>query len=265
MDHARALIFLHIPKTGGMTLRQILRRQYPEHAICETAPTAFDVLSESLEGIRLLAGHVTFGVHERLAVPADYITLLRHPVERLVSLYFYVLRRGEAHPLHALVRGRSIEAFMATRHEYLVDAQVWQLAGERSLELAKRNLAERFAAFGTDERFDESLLLFRHALGLRRIFYRRDNVTERRPRLAELPRSAIAAIERENALDLELFDFARRLLDERIAARGEAFADEVATFRRRNRWYARATGAVLAARPLVPRAVRAVIRRTGLF
>lgn len=271
MTSGRALVFLHIPKTAGSTLRQVIRRHYPPEVICDVPPETWDEVSAArLSQIRVLMGHVPFGVHERLSVPADYVTLLREPVDRIVSLYYYVVQRGEAHPLHPLVRGRSLDEFVATRHDQLVNAQVRQLSGidrepdAAALAQAKRNLATGMIAFGTDERFDESLLLFRRALGWRRVHYRRSNVTARRKRLAELPAGTIAAIERQNALDVELFAFARRLLDERIAAGGDAFADELRRFRRINPLFARVTRGLVAAGRFAPRPLRRLARRAGL-
>ena len=92
MVNDRGLIFLHVPKTAGSTLRPIIDRHYAAGVICK-----LDVLPRDLEiflnlpeqprsKIRVLEGHLQFGLHEHLSVPVDYVTMLRDPVDRIISM-----------------------------------------------------------------------------------------------------------------------------------------------------------------------------------
>ena len=51
---------------------------------CQEYLTAF-----GLDRIRYLSGHVPFGVHRVFDRPARYITVLRNPVERVVSSFYF--------------------------------------------------------------------------------------------------------------------------------------------------------------------------------
>jgi hypothetical protein len=68
-------------------------------------------------------------------------------------------------------------------------------------------------------------------------------------------------IKKHNALDLELFEFARNRFDEIVSKRGPSFQDEVVSFRRLNKIYSKwARGRNIVGRALPPPA-RAVIKK----
>lgn len=86
----RTIIFVHIPRTAGTTLHTILDRQYPREQIYSTNPTPdrptasveeFKRLSASeIAPLRLLRGHLPFGLHELITGPSAYFTLRRYPL-----------------------------------------------------------------------------------------------------------------------------------------------------------------------------------------
>ena len=200
--------------------------------------------------LRGLAGHVTYGVHETFAQPGTYFTFLRHPVARMMSHYAYV-KGNPRHFLHDEVVGRNmtlLEYVSSDLSEELVNDQTRRIAGMSSdadptaddLATARRNLAAHFCVTGVTERFDESLLLLSQARDWRRPYYLARNVGES-PAQA-LSSAEQAAIVASNALDLQLYDFARHRLDEAIAARGPKFAADLMRYRQRNRQYQRVRG-----------------------
>ena len=88
-------IFLHLGKTGGGTLTETVRHS-PNSAEVATKLKLFDKLKKQLRSGRkvVIGSHTGYGWHRVLDIPPHYFTLLRDPVERLVSEYFY----GAAHP-----------------------------------------------------------------------------------------------------------------------------------------------------------------------
>jgi hypothetical protein len=239
----RGLVFVHVPKAGGTTLRRIIRRQYPAGSIFD-APTSppFGLPPADASGLRVIQGHVPYGAHLHLPVRADYITMLREPVDRIVSLFYYI-RGHREHSLHAELRRMSLADFVASGHPETRNHQCRLVSGRlddftsATLALARENLATRFAVFGTEERFDESLLLFRRRLGWGSVFYQRENVTRVRPAVAELPEDVAEMICEASALDVALYAFARERLDAALAAHPPEFAAELRRFRRANRVY----------------------------
>jgi uncharacterized protein Yka (UPF0111/DUF47 family) len=98
---SRPLVFLHLPKTAGMTLRGILERVYAEFGVefltnrgGELRAFARRPLAERRR-VALLAGHIPWGA--QAAIPgARAITVLRDPVERVISFYHFTRRAPNA-------------------------------------------------------------------------------------------------------------------------------------------------------------------------
>ncbi len=259
------VIFLHVPKTGGLTMRQILARQVPRRA--SYTPGAFDPWgdrdpdddhdrerhrrylrgegpaprsnpgadlnarhlrryegfpADRRAGVRILMGHFWYGVHEHLSEPSTYITMLRDPVDRVLSTYHHRFTR------HAL--GQSLPEYIeAGRDPGIDNAQTRRLAGGTGsvrwgpctpdmLDLAQEHLVERFPVVGLTERFDETLLLLRRQFGWDKLSYTRQNVGSGRARVEDLDAATLELIRERNRFDLELHRFAGDRFDARIAS-----------------------------------------------
>jgi hypothetical protein len=228
----RNLIFLHIPKAAGTTLHSILASRYPagSHLSIYDPEQAARMIPHwplaRREQIRLLEGHVAFGLHECLVGETTYITLLRDPIERIISHYYYV-RRMPGHYLHDRVVGDNMslaEYAGSGLSDELDNGQVRLIAGvvsaetvpvgacdTRLLEIAKRNIEGHFALAGLTERFDASLALMAIQLGWDRIpTYSNLNVSENKPPKDRIDASARSAIGKANALDCSLYEWAER-------------------------------------------------------
>jgi hypothetical protein len=243
------LIFLHIPKTAGSTMRRILERQYDPHRIFtlegwRVHEKDFPGLPEAARArVRVLEGHQFFGLHAHLPGPARYLTLLRDPVERLVSQYYHILRSPE-HYLRSQVvgGGMSLAEFAhAKLAPELDNGQLRYVAGlghlpcgaigAKHLEQARRILSEHYAVVGLVERFDESVLLMRRELGWRPPIYQRTNIGRNRPPQTPLSENDRAALREANVWEWELYRHAGELLDAAVAAGESGFTKELISFR----------------------------------
>jgi hypothetical protein len=248
----RTVLFLHIPKAGGTTLGEYVYNQarapddsdegllnagvlfipygffkeadlrVPEHIRPTLART----------DLRAVVGHFWFGVHEHLRRPSTYVTLLRDPVERVVSLYHYL----------KLDERMSLDEFAAAPPFREADNdQVRRIAGadpeiggctRAMLDAAKENLRRHFSVVGVTERFDETLVLLNRRLGwTKEVGSWPRNVNPARRPTDSLPQSTVDAIRARHALDAELHRFANEWMDDAIAAEGPAFHDDVARYR----------------------------------
>ena len=97
-------------------------------------------------------------------------------------------------------------------------------------------LEEHFVLAGLTERFDESLLLLRRALGWRNVLYRRENAAPRSTGSSPDP-DAVEAIRECNRLEQELYDFCSRRFGDLVAAAGPSLERELQRFRKRNAVY----------------------------
>jgi hypothetical protein len=91
------------------------------------------------------------------------------------------------------------------------------------LEAAKGNLST-FAAVGVTERFGETAELLRRVFGWRGACEERENVTGQRLQRWDLDAGTLARVEERNAMDRELYEHARVLMDGLIAQHGVAGA-----------------------------------------
>jgi len=281
---APVTIFLHIPKAAGITLRRIAQRQYDADELCKAGNFFKDperslrlttqFIEEHGKTLRFLEGHVPFGIHELLPRPTTYITLLRDPVERVISHYYHFLADApDAEGLEAaltagshlvddlqtrLLSGLATQFGQCSREVpeglslVLRDSEQFEPSTPAMLEAAKRNLRERFSMVGLVEHFDESLLMLRQALGWNDVLYVRENMTENRPRREELPRPTLVAIEGRNRLDNELYAYARQLFEERVDGQPADFRRRVRAFQVVNTWFREVSAASPEREPTQP-------------
>jgi hypothetical protein len=234
----RRLVFIHVPKTGGTTLRRIIERQFGRRAVWVIGPqTAQDIdrlinlPRRKLDTIRAIVGHHPFGLHDLLPWPVAYVTLLREPVDRIVSHFYYASRTVES-PLHAEVAatGNSLDGYVEsapsrsyfnngqTRLVGSADAREAAPAQEETLAVAKQRLGAEFALIGLTERFDESVASLRRIFGWRDVGYRREKIGDNRPPLSSVPAATRQIILRHNQLDADLYRSARELFNDRLRA-----------------------------------------------
>jgi hypothetical protein len=247
------ILFLHIPKTAGSTLSQVLYRTLHADELGKSEGDAYhEGLYYITEGfhkhdapsiprnivralgrgdIRGVLGHFSFGVHRHTRPGARYLTIVREPVGRVVSLWRH------------LQPGVSLTEFASEGLSLLeVDNdQARRIAGvdppfghcdESLLEIAKRNIEEWFLWTGLTERFDLSLLALSRLMGW-------DEAPEYLPKLinrsrgSRPSRSEIERVRELNWVDQRLYEFVeQRLLGQAQKLMRDADAD-LATYQAR--------------------------------
>lgn len=241
------LFFLHIPKTGGISLQTILESHFPPEAIC---PLHSFVTREKFEQYtpeqrarwRFVRGHMAVGSYSYITrfVGSNPIclTFLRDPVLRIVSEYQHILRRS-SHWLHQefTTRNVSLKEYVTNpQYAYLVsNYQVFMLAGtvlghifldrsrengwllsdEAQLALAKQRL-EQYAFVGLTERYDESVALLHYTFGWEPLAeIPLLNTAPKKTSREHLDEATQAALLACTELDRELYAFAQVLFAER--------------------------------------------------
>ena len=237
-------IFVHIPKTAGISLTQTVVEQYPNrrHELMTGYLDVEPLLNrptEYLQSVELITGHMTL---ENPFVDCDVpnpeiLTMIRNPIDRVVSLYRH-MKRWPEHPLYDLIKNESLTITgMIDRQEVEYDnLQTRMLAGldcimkpfgsldESDLETAIDRVETHGVVVGMQEHYAQSLALYAHHLNWDRSKIRIH--TANRAQLGpgfRLPvrkqftpsSSDIECITQNNRLDLKLYEIlSKRSLSE---------------------------------------------------
>lgn len=91
------IVFLHIPKTAGQTIHSELSRVVGAQAVSPVRvhTEAGPGVAQMPPGYRLYSGHIDWEALESLPTPRFVFTVLRDPLERIASFYFYIRRQAE--------------------------------------------------------------------------------------------------------------------------------------------------------------------------
>ncbi len=226
--------FVHMQKTGGISLLMRLRRQFGEEGVYPSASdgdavaVAPQLMTDVLlsrwaarkDEIRVVTGHFPLCTLELLDADFRVFTVLRHPVDRTLS---YLRHHRQTTPADRESPLEQIYEDPGNRAHFIQDHMVKMLSlrldemtdgmmsvvdlDRRRLRQAKRAL-KRMDAFGLQtelEDFAQRLMdRFGWDLG--------PPVHENTTRPVEVPDSFRARIAEDNRLDMELYEYGRKLL-----------------------------------------------------
>jgi hypothetical protein len=219
------ICFIHIAKTGGTTMHSLLQQQfteadfYPYRNIREAYPykgldesrAIFEAIACStakpLSAHTIISGHFPFWWLQKKGLdPAAFrFTVLRDPVDRVISHFFFKHKMGETH--FKSTDRTPVDLFPNLMCHMLTSDPT--LSGEELLQNALQNL----------ENLDFIIFLDDFERGVRRLF---DKIglayTKKIPKLNETPRylefdpATLQKIRERNDLDCRLYEYASRFL-----------------------------------------------------
>lgn len=228
----KIIIFTHMPKTGGVSVNTIVKKQYGAGRVLELGSKRPKDVLENIVSMsfwtilrwRVISGHMIWGIHEWLPKSFTYFTVLRNPIERILSTYSYA-SASPAHHLHndMVRRNMSLEEFIVWDQAVNINnLQCKLLSGldpykenhmPTVLMQARYNL-DHYCLVGLTERFKESLSIFSGLFGWRNVIIERQNVTPNRIKKKGVSPSTVRKIEEMNQYDLELYAFGQQLFAE---------------------------------------------------
>ena len=232
MSHKPIVGFVHIPKTGGTTVKFILRNStYLRHS--DLQPLVRRGIFDGKDfqfmkkvfffGLHTIAGHSLRSSAGNFSTPIQYFTIVRDPLRRCLSHYQHTKRAYQR-----VEKDISFEEFM--QEESFNDCQVRRIAGEPNLEKAIEELTSRYFFVGLLERFAESMLILQKLCPYPLILeYKRLHVTKDNTAKEEvLNNPAFCEILREgNRLDLALYAFVHDKLFPSFREKAGPIAQEV--------------------------------------
>ncbi|THD47999.1 MAG: hypothetical protein E7774_03705 [Bradyrhizobium sp.] len=251
------LVFLHIPKTAGSALDEALKQGLGEENclltraenIGQIFPDRFrkahwrvrkflregrfrlrgrdillpeDVSPEALGRFRLLDGHFSLGKEPKTGREPVYITLIRDPIERFLSDYYYRFEWAQDKQERHAFRRFEVDHFV----DYVYPRRAWSelnlqcryLARRGNFNAARESVDRRVFLAAPSNRIDDCLGLLRPVLNLGKVQAPRSNVGRIRQIRAQPSPGAVAKIREMVAEDIRLYDYVSTAFDQLVRA-----------------------------------------------
>lgn len=248
MTRRSIIVHFHLFKNAGTSVETILQRHFGERftryehgGAAETFPASVLVpFLEKNRNIQAISSHtICFPPPNRSDWSVFPIVFLRHPLDRILSMYNYEKHQDARNPGAMLAKAHGLAGYISARLENpgertLRNYQVWMLTreeqaskaadtGEKTLLELAENALDTLPVVGVVDRFDESIGQFNDWLAphfpgfnmmpehLNRSASAGLSMQDRIHRMRDAIGSALfELLEEENTLDLELYRLACR-------------------------------------------------------
>lgn len=223
------ILFSHIPKIAGTSIKSLIASNSSSTIFVEGQKLSLlhpqlDFLNSFRNSVQpaLVMGHFSYGVHRLLGVKPKYVTVLRNPIDRIISLYrflkstqfvdnYYYERLNEGMSLFQFTDSCVTE--QTNNHMCRIIAGIPPDSGmlineDWLLELALHNLRRHYMLVGTVERVEEFTVTLGGVLGWRLEKTPRFNINKGAPvELDELTKKSILD---RNHLDMKLYEWVQK-------------------------------------------------------
>ncbi len=248
------LVFTHFPKTGGTTLHEIISKKFPSGKVFDFVDSTYyetflEMSYEERDEFDYITGHIPPCMHDFISRPCRYIILLREPLERAISDYYFMLTSPE-HPRHEEYNKEKItlEKHLVERIENFYGEGILNIllypnlkrlrdipkiekwrgfypySVNEMIEESKRKLREDFFQVGILERFGDFVFLLSRKLGWEVPYYRIKNRNHGRPETADvlgtIDTSLLSRFYEAYSPEYEIYEYARSIFEEEWSESG---------------------------------------------
>ena len=222
MEPHQKLIFLHIPKTAGTSIRAIVEQEYPKGACVQVytnSPEFYETIREAVAEAKALYGHTSYGIHTWFDIDVRYITFVRDPIHRVISFYNHqFLHKDSPHYEEIHDRGMTIRDVLHAGSSFQMNNHMVRIIGGYAgtemtdntaiLDNAIANIERHFEFVGLTERMPESINILAQRLDWGRPYrLPRLNISPPSP---EIDAATRATIKEYNRLDLMLYEYVEK-------------------------------------------------------
>jgi len=241
------LYYIHIPKTAGTSVVRIFENQiyrskfkrinptrdiHPKEFL-KNAPDYIKAFSyKELSKIELIAGHFNHGIHMTINETFSYLVILRNPVERVISEYYYMKDMGFFHQSVIKEESLSLEGYLYHKDTYyLNNLQTRMMSGtsyekgdelnENNYNVALKNM-RNMQIVGLAENLPQTLALFYLMLKWPRVpLIKHVNKNQVRPDTHLIRKETINRIKEREQFDMRLYKEAEKIFQNAIKNYGE--------------------------------------------
>lgn len=224
----KPVFFDHLPKCAGSSLRVHIERQYSTHRIFETVEknqkkntAQFKLLPlKKKRKYTAVYGHAIRPLLKEIRDDMIRITIFRNPIDRAISLYFYI-KRTPHHRLYSSITDNniSLKDFCAEKHNIL-QVRNWYVKyfsglsyeqinkqSDYAVNLAFKNIMNDYDLIGFQNEYNAFIKHLDAIAGFQPS--KEDsmvrNATANRLKVSELTEVELKSISENNILDIQLF------------------------------------------------------------
>lgn len=224
------IIFIHILKCGGTSLRHMLLDEYGYDAIAPvplggaTGDFAYPhlhgvfplqhqstITPKAVKDYQVVMSHYDIQIASRL--PEWHImTMLRHPVEQLYSLFRFMKRNPDLKKMHSDIQHMGFEEWVcsnAAKPYFNTQTKYLSSHNQPTVHIAISWLLHGRLIYGILERFDESIALFNESFG----WAMNSQHLNKAPSRTALSQDTMRMAEEYQRDDMELYRIACELFD----------------------------------------------------
>ena len=224
MNHPFELVSIHIPKSAGTSFRLILQSVYGDDGVrrldinSKLGGLQIDQekkeVSDLPKSLKVAHGHFSYRDFESVFGTPDVpvITWLRHPVERVVSQYYFLIQRFHDQVIHT---NNSKGVFNRLCRDLIEFAE---LPGNRNLQSKYLRDVDinQLSFVGIVEHFDEDLKALAEQLRWGQVIGIHDNKTRNQIK-KEIEQDLFNKILNLNLEDFELYSKALEMRNQRVS------------------------------------------------
>lgn len=246
-------VFLHIPKTGGMTLRHLIFKQFQNtpYLIFKKAKHSLKFLNLSAvekNKLGLIAGHFQFSDDFTFASETNYFTMLRDPKKRVLSAFNFLNFKTSHGRNKEMINQNYSLLDMLTNGRVLnfdngmvrfLSGNVFKEFGtinQDDYEKAIFNFDKYFTHFGINEYFNESILILSYELNWKFPYYTKINTTDKKKMIVPEGEETLAALDKCNFYDQLLYDYALKKFKQKLQQHQQQLQIDVVKLNEGNKW-----------------------------
>lgn len=162
------IAFIHIPKVAGSSIHQYFEATYGTDRVIWYSSNVFREMTESqlkvqvkeLAQFSVIGGHIPLMSTETmhyLSGKTLFVTIIREPIERLISHFYYIQERSNHHQYNNIIPDDLVGSIKYSKkfRDYLSNIQCRFIGGSRNFEKVQQQINTNPIIIGKLEKLQE--------------------------------------------------------------------------------------------------------------